>query len=286
MLVWPLKAALLKLSKHHVLNNNRRQLVVLSFDQIAHSINIDGVYEKVELDTFFGWLTALGLDTRQSIALDIGANIGNHSLYLSDYFKEVYSIEPNTRTFKILSLNAELVSNVKCFNYGLSEEARTASMNINPCNSGESSVTDVRGSGDNSVELKTLDTCFTGMENLQLIKLDVEGHELQVLKGAEKTIKNNLPIILFEQHESDFSQGQSPVIALLRDYGYRKFAVINRHPRIEGGFLRKLLVTPFLRLVFGEKGKLKLVETVPPGFHPFIVALPEWLSASAAAAWL
>ena len=113
LLLWPLSWVLHGLSSKYLLEK-RNQLVIFSFDHIGHRINLDGVYEKEELEFLFDWLAELGCDLKNKTALDVGANIGNHSLFFSDRFKSVFSFEPNPRTFKVLSLNADLKENINC----------------------------------------------------------------------------------------------------------------------------------------------------------------------------
>ena len=80
-------------------------MAIFSFDHIGHKINLDGVYERNELDFLFEWLATHSPDVFNGTAIDIGANIGNHSLYLSNYFEKVVSFEPHPRTFKLLEIN-------------------------------------------------------------------------------------------------------------------------------------------------------------------------------------
>ena len=57
-----------------------------------------------------------------STMLDIGANIGNHSLFFSNYFAKCISFEPNPRTFSVLEINSRLVENIIPMNIGLSDK--------------------------------------------------------------------------------------------------------------------------------------------------------------------
>src|SRR5260370_28725319 len=123
------KRRLLGLSRVH-LAHPRKQIAMFAFDAMGININEDGVYELHELEAVFDWLKTLRAISPESVALDLGANIGNHSLYFSDYFERVYCFEPNKRTFKVLALNAELAPNVVCYNYGLSNRDRGAYLSL------------------------------------------------------------------------------------------------------------------------------------------------------------
>jgi len=93
----------------------------LSFDAIHHHINVYGSYEKLELDVISEFLDK-NL-TRFDIALDVGANIGNHTVrFLAPKFEKVYCYEPNDVVFDLLSINTKSLSNVICFNFGLSDK--------------------------------------------------------------------------------------------------------------------------------------------------------------------
>ena len=77
------------------------QLACYTFDYIAIQINIYGRYENELLECLSGLLSKAAVDKRR-ICLDVGANIGNHSLYFSHYFDRVISFEPNKKIFQIL----------------------------------------------------------------------------------------------------------------------------------------------------------------------------------------
>ena len=61
------------------------------------------------------WSSKLALDN--GIAIDVGANIGNHSIFFSKFFKKVYSFEPQESVFKLLENNVNMnnLENIKIF---------------------------------------------------------------------------------------------------------------------------------------------------------------------------
>ena len=263
-----------KLSKKHV-KNGKKQLVVFSFDHVAHRINVDGIFEKEELEAFFEWMQSVGVLFGNSAALDVGANIGNHALYFSDYFEKVYCFEPNQEVYKLLSLNSEQAGNLTCLNIGLSDENKKSYLNVKKTNIGASSVSEYPGNNSQEIELRTLDS-LSIKENVKLIKVDVEGHEYQVLSGVKNMILENQPIMLFEQHNSDFFNGESKVVDLLIGYGYKKFATVRRYPYAYKVF-GKASGKNLLRSVFPESVKIKLCSKPDPGTYAFVVAIPVWL---------
>jgi FkbM family methyltransferase len=273
--IWAINKQLHKRGNRHILEN-RKQLIVFSFDHIAHTINLNGVYEKDDLDTFFQWMRSMGVDFSNATALDIGANIGNHSLYFSDHFKKVISFEPNPRTYKVLALNAELVSNVVCHNVGLSDKTGNAVLAVNPANIGGSSITDGKPLHPQDIKLVELDS-FEKYDNVKLLKIDVEGHEYKALSGARKLIKEQMPIILFEQHISDFENGHSPVVSLLKEIGYKDFATMKKYPRSYGSKMKRFFLVPLFRAAFGESTRIENITDIKPDFYSFVIALPDWI---------
>ncbi|WP_233840489.1 FkbM family methyltransferase [Dyella sp. 2HG41-7] len=270
---------LLRQQSNKHIAEHRKQLVVFSFDFIAHNINLNGVYEKDDLDTFFEWLESSGVDLKDATAIDIGANIGNHSLYFSSHFKRVVSFEPHPRIFKVLSLNAELVDNLTCHNVGLSDQEGSAILSGPANNFGRSTIGELRDARSVDIMLTTLDT-FREFDNVKLIKIDVEGHEYKVLQGAKNVIQQHKPIILFEQHVEDFKNGESQILSLLKEFGYRSFATVRRYPLPLPSAL-KFLVTPLQRIVQGEQTRIVQTSRIAPDFYSFIIALPDWMQTTA-----
>ncbi len=113
---------------HHLAKQHLKtypQLAVFAFDHIGLCINHFGRYESRTLSLIGDYLASVISDLSRTVALDIGANIGNHCLYFSDLFEEVFAFEPNQRTFALLKFNTEHACskrNIKCFNFGLSDQ--------------------------------------------------------------------------------------------------------------------------------------------------------------------
>lgn len=136
----------------------------------------------------------------EAVILDIGANIGSHSVYwaLEKNAKKIYAYEPLESTYEILAKNIELnhlEDKVKTFNYGLFNLDTKASVSsFNVTNVGNTSF--APSSGGN-FELRRLDSIKIP-EKIDLIKIDVEGAEVEVLIGAMNTIRQNKPVIVIE----------------------------------------------------------------------------------------
>ena len=84
------------------------------------------------------------------------------------------------------------------------------------------------GAGGNLVELRTIDSF--ALSNVSLMKIDVEGFEIPVLKGAEITIRrNNLPVIIIElwHHSEEHKRQSQKAFSLLKSYGYKKIVPLS-----------------------------------------------------------
>ena len=144
----------------------------------------------------------------KSLIVDIGANIGSVSLPLAQNFNnaQIYSIEPTIYAFKKLkeniNLNLKLKKRIKTFNnFATYKNKKTKFVH--------SSWKLVRGDKKHGIHkgiLKKTSNKSISIDNLlkrnkkrvRLIKIDVDGYELEVLKSAEKTLKKDKPIIYFE----------------------------------------------------------------------------------------
>lgn len=139
----------------------------------------------------------------ESVVVDVGAHIGNHTIYFSKVLeaKKVISIEPTRRSYEVLCDNIELndLRNVTTYRV-----AAGSSSGIGKCcvrkssNSGANSwgisVEEVGNEGEVSVVL--LDDIIK--EKVDFIKIDVETFEIDVLKGAFNIIKEYSPDIMIE----------------------------------------------------------------------------------------
>ena len=268
-----------KLSRQHL--KHRRQLAVFSFEYVSAAIIIDGVYEIDELEVLFEWLKQVNSDEIfEGSAVDVGANIGNHSLYFSDYFNEVLSYEPQPLTFKLLNVNSQLVTNIRCFNFGLSSSEKKVPFVVDQKNMGGSHIVSEGDSRGVDLWLKTLDSVRIKADPpVQLIKIDVEGHEYDVLLGAKEVIKKDQPIIIFEQHKSDFIGNSTKSVDLIKSYNYSNFACIEKSPAPPSSFpvFLQLFYSTVFRMIKGSSRAVVMVDEFQPKFYPFIIAIPDRL---------
>lgn len=203
-------------------------MAVYANDAIGQQIHLEGVYEKRILYVVFKFLSSFSDNFSKSTVLDIGANIGNHSLYFSNHFNSVLSFEPHPDTYKLLDFNASFRPNIKVYNFGCSNTDGTCLLYVgNMNNMGGASII----KGENSkkaieIKLKKIDQmAILSKENVSLIKIDVEKHEFEVISGAVELINRNRPIILFEQSASEFEGDTTKTISLIRSMNYEIYEI-------------------------------------------------------------
>uniref|UniRef100_A0A6C0DCE5 Methyltransferase FkbM domain-containing protein n=1 Tax=viral metagenome TaxID=1070528 RepID=A0A6C0DCE5_9ZZZZ len=153
-------------------------------------------------------------------AIDIGANIGYHSIYMSKKFKQVYSFEPQKEIFNILNLNIKKnnITNIITYNNAVGNENKKIKLSCSN-NSIHNSIKKIDEDGCESVNMIRLDD-IQRLNNIGYIKIDVEGYEYNVLLGAINLIKKYRPIIIFEEH-NDIKMFDTPnTINLLEELNY------------------------------------------------------------------
>ena len=155
------------------------------------------------------------------LAIDVGANFGIYSYALSKLCKRVEAFEPLPRCVKTIeALNA---SNVKVHNVGLSSmrgymRLYTPIINGIPYTAW-SSFNSTEGDYESiDVPIHTLDEY--DFKNVSFIKIDAEGHELEILRGAAETIKREKPVLLIEIEQRHLNFPMEEVFKHVLDYGY------------------------------------------------------------------
>lgn len=157
-----------------------------------------------------------------AVICDIGANIGNHALYWASNMKvqKIYAFEPVDTTYKILETNIKinnLENIIKPFNIGLSDEKGYGVINIySNDNIGGTHIKKSDNLNGEKLNIDKLDNIEIKEEKIDFMKIDVEGHELFTLKGAEQTINKYKPLIFIEI----FAENSDTITKLLSSYGY------------------------------------------------------------------
>ena len=165
------------------------------------------------------------------VFLDIGAHVGTYTLVCAPRALHTYAFECSPKTFCYLAANLALhgleykVSPISC---ALGESEGSLDYIIRSNDGGGNGIK-VLNSGDTTlpkvkVHVRTLDSFH--MESVGFIKMDVEGAELEVLKGARETLERYKPPILFEswgewKTDVDARGLRSELFSYLSTIGYK-----------------------------------------------------------------
>jgi len=197
------------------------------------NFNNDGDYEEILYHTFWDKYFLSEKNKIQDfvkkgdVVVDVGANIGLFSLILSDLVDEtgkVYSFEPIPLLHKKLNNNIILngMLNITTIETGIGDEESEIEIFLNPEQSGLSSAVAKPGSNyvSQKIKLNTLDKYFMAREEkISFIKIDTEGYEPQVLRGAKEIINRDKPIIYIELG-GDHQQTSAESLKILEELNY------------------------------------------------------------------
>jgi len=180
----------------------------------------------------------LELSIYSSHFLDVGANMGYYALALSTNNQnlKVEAFEPLEKMQEILRFNLKLNNLEKSINiheYGLGNENFVTQIFV-PKFTGSSGASLMKlhpEEGEHAVqavEIKRLDSLMFNLENVDLIKIDVEGAEFSTIQGAINLINTNKPTIMVEllrKWMAPFGSTPQDVVTLLLSIGYEAYAV-------------------------------------------------------------
>ena len=168
--------------------------------------------------------------------IDVGVYRGVYSYEMAKYSKIVHAFEPNPIIFKDIKLNlSKIIKNISFYGYALSDHENTSILKVPIRNKNfdrnnyeeyfqmgkatihkENKMEDIETF---EVKSKKLDS-FSFSNKISFIKVDVEGHELAVIRGAENTIKKNKPILLVEIEERHSQKKVSETLDYINSLGY------------------------------------------------------------------
>ena len=182
------------------------------------------------------------------VAYDIGANIGIHTIFMAKKVGssgQVYAFEPETTTAKMLDDNLKLnnLSNAIVFRNALGDRLQEGELYIND-KIGRGSLSLIKTDGKRVFQKTTIvpGDDLVQKENLpipKVVKIDVEGYELAVLSGLEKTLTRKECIFLYcEIHPTLLPAGQSQdnVMELANRLGFSPIQIYHRGQEIHAIF--------------------------------------------------
>ena len=207
----PLYAKILSSGNSVVSVNTQHVEIRWHLDELTCEGHLTGKYEPYMQEAISNFLRS------DMTVYDVGAHAGFHSLFSALRARQTIAFEPHPANRasieRQMSLNPRL--NVSLMPYALSHTNGPGAL-AEPLNS---SMAYVSSEGEIPIELRSIDSLVAeGMPPPNLIKIDVEGHELSVLRGGIETIEAHHPIILCDRNDESTSKD---VADLLAQFDYR-----------------------------------------------------------------
>jgi len=151
--------------------------------------------------------------------IDVGANIGNHSLFFSQMADRVYSFEPNfsNYTFLLKNIKENNIENIYPYNYAIGLKDVLMTSNEVYHNMGMNTLIE-----DNNGTIR----CYKGdefnLDNISIMKIDCENMSYDVLQSFEKTIEYFKPDI--------FIEGDPEILTYVKERGWKIIQQFNSTP--------------------------------------------------------
>jgi FkbM family methyltransferase len=137
---------------------------------------------------------------KDGVVVDVGANVGNHTVFWAMHGFFVHAFEPHQAALSWLYRNIEdnkLAGRVAVYPVAIGGQEGRVSLNVKDMHLGATSITvDEQG----SVQMVALDSHL--FEKIDALKIDVEGHEAAVISGAGATLARHRPVIMAEAWSS------------------------------------------------------------------------------------
>tara|TARA_Y100000389_G_scaffold512_1_gene461 strand:- start:900 stop:1667 length:768 start_codon:yes stop_codon:yes gene_type:complete len=194
-------------------------------------LHLEDVYKKIILDDF--------------TIIDVGANIGWHTIQFGLLGKEVHAFEPVKSNFYQLCGNVvinNLIDKITLYEEALSNKSESLgivaqedfyesplwSRNTNKQVFHNCGGIELGNTDNSNITANTLDSFSITPD---LIKIDVEGFELKVLQGSMKTLNNHKPIVLIELHPENTDN--ETIKTILLSLGYKMYLIPNPYNKYQ-----------------------------------------------------
>ncbi len=177
------------------------------------------------------WLLPL-LTEREAAAIDVGANVGDYAWHLRSLCARVHAFEPNPALARWL--RRSFGDSITVHDVALSNEEGSAELNIPLGGGGHEEayatlerrtdlVAAAQGQGLARVRVPVRRLDALDLPRIGFLKVDVEGHELAMLQGAEGLLRRDGPAILVEAEERHRPRAIASIVEFLGGLGYRGF---------------------------------------------------------------
>jgi FkbM family methyltransferase len=163
---------------------------------------------------------------QKGVFLDVGAHIGYYSLYMLPGVSKVYSFEPDPRVFALLENNVGAKPKIETIPWAVGATAGRAGFTLER----DAEISHLSRYGEDKfrqivVDVVTIDSfVFERGLAVEAIKIDVEGHDIEVIRGAMGVLEEQQPLVLTE------ARPDAELFALMQRISYRVHAFV-RHPR-------------------------------------------------------
>ncbi len=276
---------LLNYSQRNFQKQNLPRLLCLPSDFLGKHIICNGAFERETMEYVARVLEVCKSGSNpQSVFMDIGANIGNHTCFFARRFATTIAAEPSMVIASILRSNIllnDMQDKVTIVEAAISDHSGTATHYTSTGdNLGGSSLDDSRI--DSKFAMGKEVAVITGDEAvlrivpsggvITFIKIDVEGHEFPVLQGLTETLRRDQPVLLFE---ADAGPSGHKCFELLRQLGYSKFMeIVGDADSKKPSFIRFAR-----RLIKGSRSiEVREINLPEPRYYESILALPQHLA--------
>jgi FkbM family methyltransferase len=189
--------------------------------------------QRIALGKYEPYLTKLILRQAQhgDVVIDVGANIGYYTILLAKNAKTVMGIEPEEKTFEILTKNCEGLKNVRLIRAAAGSKDGEAELVRSEENYGDNRINPSKSPFDKGdlVQCIRLDNLIK--ERVDLMKIDVQGWESEVIEGAKKVIEKYKPTIFFELSKKENYERDKKMWLFLKKV-YKKIYFVDEYIQI------------------------------------------------------
>ncbi len=190
---------------------------------VSRSLLERGEYDRPEIE----WLSDI-VGTRAGTLVIVGVHVGAVLVPLAKRAARVIGFEANPPTYRLAQLNLLLneTRNAELVNKAIGLGGGVVSIVANPINTGNASISASTGAGAETISLISLDSfcAANAVDSIDLLIVDIEGHEFHALRGAEQTLQRTANLYVEYAPEQLREHGTNP--AELVDYVTDRFKLM------------------------------------------------------------